>query len=79
MSGKNNLCGETMARQSGSRGGDRFRRLPEDDGFGINALRKAGKVAPMPVEMRSAERATESLADLKRGGQVRGRVVMTHE
>lgn len=42
-------------------------------------LGKAGKVAPIPVEMRSAERATESLADLKSGGKVRGRVVMTHE
>ena len=42
-------------------------------------LGKTGKVAPIPIEMRSAERATESLADLKRGGRVRGRVVMTHE
>jgi D-arabinose 1-dehydrogenase-like Zn-dependent alcohol dehydrogenase len=42
-------------------------------------LGQAGKITPIPVEMRSAERATESLADLKRGGKVRGRVVMTHE
>jgi D-arabinose 1-dehydrogenase-like Zn-dependent alcohol dehydrogenase len=41
-------------------------------------LGKAGKVAPIPIEMRSADRATESLADLKAGGKVRGRVVMTH-
>jgi propanol-preferring alcohol dehydrogenase len=42
------------------------------------ALAQAGKIAPIPIEMRSAARATESLADLKRGGAVRGRVVMTH-
>ena len=41
-------------------------------------LAQAGKVAPIPIESRGAERATESLADLKRGGKVRGRVVMTH-
>jgi propanol-preferring alcohol dehydrogenase len=41
-------------------------------------LGKAGKIAPIPIETRSAERATESLADLKTGGKVRGRVVMTH-
>jgi len=41
-------------------------------------LGKAGKVAPIPIEVRSADRATESLADLKAGGRVHGRVVMTH-
>ena len=41
-------------------------------------LGKAGKVAPIPIESRAADRATESLADLKAGGKVRGRVVMTH-
>ena len=41
-------------------------------------LGKAGKIAPIPIETRSAERATESLADLKTGGKVRGRVVLTH-
>jgi alcohol dehydrogenase, propanol-preferring len=41
-------------------------------------LGKAGKIAPIPIERRSAERATESLADLKAGGKVAGRVVMTH-
>jgi propanol-preferring alcohol dehydrogenase len=41
-------------------------------------LGQAGKVPPIPIETRSAERATESLADLKTGGKVRGRVVMTH-
>jgi D-arabinose 1-dehydrogenase-like Zn-dependent alcohol dehydrogenase len=41
-------------------------------------LAQAGKIAPIPIESRPAVRATESLADLKRGGKVRGRVVMTH-
>ena len=41
-------------------------------------LGQAGKVAPIPIERRSAARATESLADLKAGGKVAGRVVMTH-
>jgi len=41
-------------------------------------LGKAGKVPPIPIETRGADRATESLADLKTGGKVRGRVVMTH-
>ena len=41
-------------------------------------LGKAGKIEPIPIETRSAERATESLADLKAGGKVPGRVVMTH-
>ena len=41
-------------------------------------LGKAGKIPPIPIETRSAERATESLADLKTGGKVHGRVVMTH-
>ena len=36
------------------------------------------KIPPIPIETRGAERATESLADLKTGGKVRGRVVMTH-
>src|SRR5262245_38477454 len=42
-------------------------------------LAQAGKVPPIPIESRSAERATETLADLKAGGKVRGRVVMTHD
>ncbi len=42
------------------------------------ALGSAGKIAPIPIERRSADRATESLADLKSGGKVAGRVVMTH-
>jgi D-arabinose 1-dehydrogenase-like Zn-dependent alcohol dehydrogenase len=41
-------------------------------------LAQDGKIAPIPIESRTASRATESLADLKRGGVVRGRVVMTH-
>src|SRR5262245_29505650 len=41
-------------------------------------LGKAGKIPPIPIERRSSDRATESLADLKAGGKVRGRVVMTH-
>jgi len=42
------------------------------------ALVQAGKVPPIPVEHRTADRATESLADLKNGGKVRGRVVLQH-
>jgi D-arabinose 1-dehydrogenase-like Zn-dependent alcohol dehydrogenase len=42
-------------------------------------LAQAGKIAPIPIEARSAERATESLRDLRTGGKVRGRVVMTHQ
>jgi D-arabinose 1-dehydrogenase-like Zn-dependent alcohol dehydrogenase len=42
-------------------------------------LAQAGKIPPIPIEARSADRATESLADLKSGGKVRGRVVMTHD
>src|SRR5262249_26231281 len=41
-------------------------------------LGRAGKLAPIPIESRSAERATESLTDLKTGGKVRGRVVLAH-
>jgi len=41
-------------------------------------LAQGGKVAPIPIECRSASRATESLADLRAGGVVRGRVVLTH-
>jgi alcohol dehydrogenase, propanol-preferring len=41
-------------------------------------LGQAGKIPPIPIGTRSAERATESLADLKTGGKVHGRVVMTH-
>ncbi|HUG36294.1 MAG TPA: alcohol dehydrogenase [Candidatus Limnocylindrales bacterium] len=44
----------------------------------VLALGQAGKVPAIPIETRSADRATESLADLKSGGKVRGRVVMTH-
>jgi D-arabinose 1-dehydrogenase-like Zn-dependent alcohol dehydrogenase len=42
-------------------------------------LAQAGKIPPIPIEARRVDRATESLADLKAGGKVRGRVVMTHE
>jgi len=42
------------------------------------ALGSAGKIAPIPIERRGSDRATESLADLKSGGKVAGRVVMTH-
>jgi D-arabinose 1-dehydrogenase-like Zn-dependent alcohol dehydrogenase len=41
-------------------------------------LAQGGKVEPIPIECRPVDRATESLADLKGGGKVRGRVVMTH-
>jgi D-arabinose 1-dehydrogenase-like Zn-dependent alcohol dehydrogenase len=40
------------------------------------ALVQAGKVPPIPVETRPADAASAALADLKRGGKVRGRVVL---
>lgn len=49
-----------------------------DDLKELLALGKAGKIPPIPIETRTADRATESLTDLKTGGKVRGRVVMTH-
>ena len=36
------------------------------------------EVAPIQIETRSADRATDSVADLKAGGKLPGRVVMTH-
>jgi D-arabinose 1-dehydrogenase-like Zn-dependent alcohol dehydrogenase len=42
-------------------------------------LAQAGKIPPIPIETRDIARATDSLADLKSGGKVRGRVVMTHD
>jgi len=42
-------------------------------------LAQAGKITPIPIETRSVARATESLMDLKSGGKVSGRVVITHE
>ena len=41
-------------------------------------LAQGGKVEPIPIERRSVDRVTESLSDLKAGGKVHGRVVMTH-
>jgi D-arabinose 1-dehydrogenase-like Zn-dependent alcohol dehydrogenase len=49
-----------------------------DDLKELMALGKAGKVPPIPIETRTPDRATESLSDLKTGGKVRGRVVMTY-
>jgi D-arabinose 1-dehydrogenase-like Zn-dependent alcohol dehydrogenase len=41
-------------------------------------LVKAGKVPPIPVQARPAAEATAALLDLKQGGKVIGRVVLTH-
>jgi D-arabinose 1-dehydrogenase-like Zn-dependent alcohol dehydrogenase len=49
-----------------------------DDLKELLALVQAGKVPPIPLEQRPADRATEALADLKSGGKVRGRVVLRH-
>jgi D-arabinose 1-dehydrogenase-like Zn-dependent alcohol dehydrogenase len=43
------------------------------------ALGKAGKVPPIPIEHRSPDQASQSLADLKSGGKVAGRVVLRHD
>ncbi|HYC13328.1 MAG TPA: alcohol dehydrogenase [Stellaceae bacterium] len=44
----------------------------------LMALVQAGKVPPIPVETRPADRASDALSDLKAGGRVRGRVVLLH-
>jgi alcohol dehydrogenase, propanol-preferring len=49
-----------------------------DDLKELLALVQAGKVPPIPIETRPAEAASLALADLKRGGRVRGRVVLQH-
>jgi D-arabinose 1-dehydrogenase-like Zn-dependent alcohol dehydrogenase len=49
-----------------------------DDLKELLALVQAGKVPPIPVEQRPADRASEALADLRSGGKVRGRVVLRH-
>jgi D-arabinose 1-dehydrogenase-like Zn-dependent alcohol dehydrogenase len=49
-----------------------------DDLKELMALVQAGKVAPIPLERRPAEQASEALSDLKAGGKVRGRVVLHH-
>jgi alcohol dehydrogenase, propanol-preferring len=49
-----------------------------DDLRELLALVQAGKVPPIPIETRPAEEASAALADLKQGGKVRGRVVLTH-
>ena len=41
-------------------------------------LGQAGKVPPIPIEMRPADQASAALSDLKTGGKVRGRVVLRH-
>jgi D-arabinose 1-dehydrogenase-like Zn-dependent alcohol dehydrogenase len=53
-------------------------RRHQDDLKELLELATAG-MPPIPIETRSAERATESLADLKTGGKIRGRAVMTHQ
>ena len=40
------------------------------------ALGKASKVPPIPIETRPADQASAALSDSKRGGKVRGRVVL---
>jgi propanol-preferring alcohol dehydrogenase len=42
------------------------------------ALVQAGRVPPIPIEMRTAAQASAALSDLKSGGKVRGRVVLHH-
>jgi D-arabinose 1-dehydrogenase-like Zn-dependent alcohol dehydrogenase len=42
------------------------------------ALAKDGKIPPIPLERRPGDQAGQALADLKAGGKVRGRVVLTH-
>lgn len=49
-----------------------------DDLRELIALVQAGKVPPIPIEMRPAEQASAALSDLKRGGKVQGRVVLYH-
>ena len=41
-------------------------------------LVRAGKVPPIPLRTRPAAEATEALQDLKQGGKVIGRTVLTH-
>ena len=41
-------------------------------------LVRAGKVPPIPVRTRPAAEATAALQDLKQGGKVIGRTVLTH-
>jgi D-arabinose 1-dehydrogenase-like Zn-dependent alcohol dehydrogenase len=50
-----------------------------DDLWELLTLVQAGKVPPIPVEMRPADQASEALSDLKGGGKVRGRVVLHHQ
>lgn len=49
-----------------------------DDLKELLALVKAGKVPPIPIQTRPADQATSALEDLKKGGKVIGRVVLTH-
>jgi len=49
-----------------------------DDLKELMALVQAGKVPPIPLETRPADKASEALRDLKIGGRVRGRVVLLH-
>jgi D-arabinose 1-dehydrogenase-like Zn-dependent alcohol dehydrogenase len=49
-----------------------------DDLKELLALVQAGKVPPIPIQTRPADQATAALEDLKKGGKVIGRVVLTH-
>ncbi|MFI5013956.1 MAG: alcohol dehydrogenase [Hyphomicrobiales bacterium] len=42
-------------------------------------LVQAGRIAPIPIETRPAADASAVLADLKSGGRILGRVVLTHD
>jgi propanol-preferring alcohol dehydrogenase len=47
-----------------------------DDLRELLALGQAGKVPPIPIELRPLDQASGALSDLKTGGKVRGRVVL---
>jgi D-arabinose 1-dehydrogenase-like Zn-dependent alcohol dehydrogenase len=47
-----------------------------DDLRELLALGRQGEVPPIPLEHRPADQASAALADLKRGGKVRGRVIL---
>ena len=49
-----------------------------DDLKELIALVQAGKVPPIPIQTRPADQASSALDDLKKGGKVIGRVVLTH-
>jgi len=40
---------------------------------------QAGKAPPIPVETRAADQASQPLSDVKTGGKVRGRTMLSHQ